>query len=97
MHGVLEIIMSIKNYLIIEQNEVTNIVLWDGNVQTWSPSGDVLVLSQEDTPTKIWQLISDDYQLVDSIGDALIGFKYDGARCIINLPKPEALGNPPNA
>ena len=88
--------MSIKNYLVIEQNRVTNVILWDGNAQTWAPPSDALVLSQETTPTKIWTLVNDEYVLVDSIGDALIGFTYDGTYCITDIPKPEVLGSPPN-
>lgn len=87
--------MSIKNYLIIQENIVTNVVLWDGDIQSWTPPNGALALPQETTPTKIWDLVNDEYVLINSIGDALIGFTYDGQYCITNMPKPEVLGTPP--
>lgn len=88
--------MSIENYLIIEENVVTNVILWDGDRSTWIPPDNSLVMPQKTMPTRIWALVNDDAVLVDSIGDALIGFTYDGERCITNLPKPEDVGRPPN-
>ena len=83
--------MTNQNYLMIEENVVTNIVLWDGNTQTWQPPQDAIMLVDETTPTKIWELNAEktEYVLVDSIGDSNIGFTWDGTFCITNQPKPE--------
>lgn len=73
----------------IEENVVTNICLWNGDVNTWNPPLDATMLVQATTPTKIWDLVDNEYVLVDSIGNADIGFTYDGTYCITNQPKPE--------
>ena len=83
--------MTTKNYLIIQENVVTNVCLWDGNTQTWQPPQNATMLVQETTPTKIWELSSElkDYVLVESIGHADIGFTWDGTFAVTNEPKPE--------
>ena len=75
----------------IQENVVTNICFWDGDTNTWQPPQDATMLVQETTPTKIWQLNSGktDYVLVDSVGNADIGFTWDGTYCTTNEPKPE--------
>jgi hypothetical protein len=82
--------MTIQNYLIIEANVVTNVVSWDGNTQTWQPPQDSITLVQSNTPTKIWELNTEqtEYILVDSIGDAAPGFTWDGTVATTNEPKP---------
>jgi hypothetical protein len=79
-----------QTYLMIESNFVVNVCLWDGNVETWTPPANVTMLVQEETPTKIWELIENEYVLVDSIGNAGIGFSYKDGVCITNKPKPVA-------
>lgn len=81
--------MTTQNYLMIQENVVTNICVWDGNTATWQPPQDATMLVQETTPTKIWDLVNQEYVLVDSVGDANIGFTYDGTYCITNESKPE--------
>lgn len=80
--------MTTQNYLIIQENVVTNVCLWDGDVNTWTPPAGATMLVQETTPTKIWGLVNNEYVLVDSIGDAGIGFTWDGTYCITNETKP---------
>ena len=84
--------MTTQNYLVIEENVVTNIVLWDGNTNTWAPSVNATMLVQATTPTKIWDVDSavKDYVLVDSVGNANIGFTYNGSFCSTNEQKPDA-------
>ena len=76
----------------IQENVVTNVCLWDGNTQTWQPPQDTTMLVQATTQTKIWQLNTEktDYVLTDSIGDAGIGFTWDGTVATTNEPKPDA-------
>lgn len=86
--------MTTQNYLIVQENIVTNIVFWDGNIQTWQPPQDAIILVDATTPTKVWErLIIDgkvtDYVLTNSIGNAGIGFTWDGSFAITNQPKPE--------
>ena len=81
--------MTITNYLMVQENVVTNTVLWDGNTETWQPPFDATMLILETTPTKVWDLVGIEYVLVDSIGNADIGFTYDGTYCTTNAPKPE--------
>jgi hypothetical protein len=87
--------MTNQNYLIIQENVVTNIVVWDGNTQTWQPPQDSLTLIQTTTPAKIWILNEEktEYVLTVSVGESDIGFTWDGTYCITNQPKP----TPPQA
>ena len=84
--------MTTENYLIIDNNVVTNVVLWNGDEQTWLPPASSIALVQATTPTEIWKLDSTlnppDYVLTASIGDGEIGFLWNGTTCITNLPKP---------
>jgi hypothetical protein len=83
--------MTTQNYLMIQENIVTNVCVWDGNTQTWQPPQDAIMLVDATTPTKIWALNAEktDYVLTDSIGNASIGFIWDGSFAITNEPKPE--------
>jgi hypothetical protein len=83
--------MTTQNYLVIQENAVTNVCVWDGNTQTWQPPANATMLIAETTPTKVWEYYSEtkDYVLVDSVGDAGIGFTWDGTVATTNQPKPE--------
>lgn len=83
--------MENKTYLMIQNNVVVNICLWNGDINTWQPPQDTIMLLLENTPSKIWGVNEElkDYILVDSIGDAGIGFSWDGAFAVTNEPKPE--------
>lgn len=74
----------------IQENVVTNVCLWDGNTETWTPPSDATMLVLATTPTKVWQLNTEqtEYVLTDSIGDADIGFTWDGSVATTNQPKP---------
>jgi hypothetical protein len=88
--------MTTQNYLIIQENVITNIVLWDGNTQAWAPPANATTLVQATTPTKIWGLVEKEYVLVDSVGNADIGFTWNGYVATTNQPKPEAPTPAPN-
>jgi hypothetical protein len=86
--------MTIQNYLIIENNIVANIVVWDGNSQTWNPPLGSIQIVQSVAPAMVWEpVIVDkqvtDYALVQKIGVADIGFTWDGTVFTTNQPKPE--------
>ena len=82
-----------QNYLIIESNVVTNVVVWNGDTSNWTPPTGSLALVQATTPAMVWQpVIVDnkitDYVLTEEIGGGSIGFTWDGTNCITNEPKP---------
>lgn len=77
-------------------NICENIVVWDGNSETWQPPLGYLMLVQATTPTKIWVLTVDNtYVLGDSIGDGDIGWTWDGTYLTTNQPQPSALAPQP--
>ena len=39
----------------IQENTVTNVVVWDGNTNTWTPPADSIQLVQATTPALVWQ------------------------------------------
>ena len=82
--------MTTQNYLIIENNVVTNVCLWDGDTQTWTPPIDAIMLVQSITPTMVWVLNQDktDYVLVEQLGQGSIGFTWNGTVLTTNEPKP---------
>lgn len=83
--------MTTQNYLMVQENVVTNVVVWDGNMQTWQPPQDATMLVQTTTPTKVWRLNAEKtaYVLTDSVGNADIGFTWDGTVATTNQPQPE--------
>ena len=85
--------MTNKNYLIIEENIVTNLCVWDGNTETWQPPVNSIQLIQETTSAMIWSAIVvdnkiTDWVLAEQMGTADIGFTWDGTTCTTNQPKP---------
>lgn len=82
-----------QQYLIIENNIVTNICVWNGDTSTWTPPVGSIALVQAITPSMIWQAVVvegkiTDYVLVEQLGQGDIGFTWDGTNCITNQPKP---------
>lgn len=79
-----------QNYLIIEQNVVTNVVVWNGDTSTWTPPQGSIALVQATTPAMIWEENADktDYVLTEVLGAGSIEFTWDGTNCITNEPKP---------
>ena len=82
-----------QQYLIIENNIVTNICVWNGDTSIWTPPAGSIVLVQTTTPAMIWQAVVveekiTDYVLVEQLGQGDIGFTWDGTDCITNQPKP---------
>jgi hypothetical protein len=84
--------MTIQNYLMINEstNVVDNICEWDGNLDTWQPPANTLMLVQTTTPAMVWVLNQDqtDYVLTEMIGQGQIGFTWNGTVCTTNQPKP---------
>lgn len=76
-----------QNYLIIENNIVTNIVLWDGNLETWIPPNNSIQLIQKDITAKIWEYTTE-WELIEKNGRGGIGFIWDGTFLITPDSKP---------
>lgn len=85
--------MTTQNYCMInkDKNICENIVVWDGNHDTWTPPLNCLMLVQDTTLTKIWNLNSDKtaYVLTNSVGHGDIGWTWDGTYLTTNEPQPE--------
>jgi hypothetical protein len=88
--------MTVQTYLIVENNVVTNNVLWDGNVNTWQPPTDSIQLVQATTPALIWQVPEGQvtHVLTEFMGIGDIGFTWDGTALTTNQPKPADYKNP---
>ena len=85
--------MIIQNYFVIENNVVTNDVVWDGDVNTWQPPANATMLMVNTTSAIIWEpVIVDkqitDYVLTEVIGAGNIGFTWSGTVLTTNEPKP---------
>jgi hypothetical protein len=82
--------MTIQAYLQIENNVVTNSVMWDGDTTNWQPPSDAIMLIQADTQALVWELNIDktDYVLVEELGQGQIGFTWDGTVLTTNQLKP---------
>ena len=82
-----------QNYLIIENNVVTNVVVWNGDTTQWVPPQGSIALVQATTPAMIWtEVYTDgkitDFVLQEKIGAGDIEFTWDGTDCITDQPKP---------
>jgi hypothetical protein len=85
--------MTNQNYLIIENNVVTNIILWNGDNTTWQPPVGSIQLVQETTPARIWLpvLVDDkivDWTLTSVEGSGNIGFIWNGSILSTTEQKP---------
>jgi hypothetical protein len=83
--------MSEQNYCMINQqtNVCDNVVVWDGNPNTWTPPAGYLMLVQATTPAKNW--VYDEVNKVWSLqifGFGQIGFTWDGTYLTTNEPQP---------
>jgi hypothetical protein len=83
--------MTTQNYLIVKNNVVTNLVMWDGG-SDWTPPTDATMLIQATTPAMIWVLNLNVtprvFELIQVEGVGNIGFTWDGTVLTTNEPKP---------
>lgn len=81
--------MTTQNYLIIQENVVTNVVIWDGDITSWAPPADAVVFGQEEVVknTWVWNSASQDWELTGTVtAVAHIGDLWDGTS--FSEPKP---------
>lgn len=87
--------MTIQNYLLINTSitpeTCDNLILWNGDTNTWSPPGSHIALLQATTPSKDWEWdsTSNTWILSESTGNGRIGCTWDGTFLITNEPKPQ--------
>lgn len=81
---------NVKDWLIIKNNVVVNVVRWDGDVNTWEPPEGSIWLDRDTTPSRIWCMNEDntDARIEERIGYGEIGFTWDGNTVNTNHPKP---------
>jgi len=82
-----------QNYLIIQNNVVTNVTVWNGNTAEWSPPAGSLALIQSTTPAMLWTAVYidskiTDYVLTEQLGRGEINYTWDGTSVTTNEPKP---------
>ena len=82
--------MTNQNYLVIENDVVINLVIWDGNTDAWTPPQGSTMLVQATTPALVWVLNStkDTYELKESMGVGGIGFTWNGVILTTNQEAP---------
>lgn len=83
-----------QNYLLIQNNVVTNVCVWDGNPATWTPPQGAVMKVQATTPAVIWAWDENkqDSVLKEVLGAGSTGFTWDGTKCTTNQPKPNIGG-----
>ncbi len=83
-----------QNYCMIDaaNNICENVVMWDGNPDTWTPPAGYLMLVQATTPAMVWVLddSTNDFVLDEQMGQGQIGFTWNGTVLATNEPKPPA-------
>lgn len=87
--------MTTENYLVVENNVVTNVVVWDGNPDTWTPPTDATMLVQSTTNAWIWVPVIDPvtkmptaWNFTEVMGAGSIGFTWNGSVLTTNQPEP---------
>lgn len=87
--------MSNQNYCEINNltNVCENIVVWDGNPESWTPPENCLMLLCEATPAKIWDYDRDSktWFLSVVVGAGNIEFTWDGQYLVTNQSQPEII------
>ena len=88
--------MTTQNYCMVQEsnNVCENVVVWDGNTDTWTPPSGYLMLVQSTTPSKVWawDSVNNLWFLDITQGLGSIGFTWDGTYLTTNESQPT---NPP--
>ena len=78
--------MTTQSYLIIENNVVTNHVMWDGGPD-WTPPPGSIALEQATTPAMLWEPVTINskvtHRLTEVIGAGDIGFTWNFKRYLL--------------
>lgn len=83
--------MTVQNYCTVNQttNVCDNVVIWDGDVNTWSPPSGYTMLQQDAVPAKNWQLNPETkvWEMA-VVGVGGMGYTWDGTYLTTNEPQP---------
>lgn len=87
-----------QNYFMVnELTVVDNLIVWNGDSDTWQPPVGYTMLVEATTPAMNWELDESltppDYGL-RKIGLGDIGYTWDGTVLMTNQPKPEIVSEP---
>lgn len=86
------IIMNVQSYCVINlaTNVCDNVVLWDGDTNTWQPPENCLMLVQAETPAKdwVWDDAAAKWVLIEVMGVGSVGFVWDGEFLIESISPP---------
>lgn len=89
--------MTTQNYCMVNEqtNVCDNVVVWDGDTNTWTPPPGYLMLVQDTTPAKnwAWNTVTKVWELV-VYGLGSTGFTWDGTYLITNEPEPPPIVDP---
>ena len=87
--------MSDQTYFMVEADVVVNSILWNGDINTWTPPEGSTMLVATTTIANVWVLNADEtaFDLLPVEGAGDIGFTWDGTELTTNQPKPEIPGN----
>jgi hypothetical protein len=82
--------MAIQQYFVVENNVVTNNIIWDGDTNIWQPPTNATMLVQATTPAMVWvyQPTTKTFVLTEVVGAGDIGFTWNDSVLTTNLPKP---------
>lgn len=84
-------IMTVQKYLLIDvvANVCDNLILWDGDTNTWQPPENHIALLEATTPAYVWEKDgSGNWVLTEHVGYGGIGFTWDGTALTTNQPQP---------
>lgn len=78
-------------YLVIQNDVVTNLVVWDGNPDSWTPPADSIQLVAATTPAKVWvhDPVQNTWSIGVVVGEGGPGFTWDGTYVITNEAQPD--------
>lgn len=86
--------MTTQNYFVVQNNTVTNTIVWDGSPD-WTPPADATLLIEETTPAMVWVPTIDSvthkitaWTLTEQMGAGGIGFTWNGTVLTTNQPEP---------
>ena len=92
-----------QDYLIIQNNVVTNNVTWNGDTNVWTPPPGSIALVKANTPAMVWVDFQTEftpptvpptyvtkYELREVMGVGDVGFTWDGSVLTTNQPDPQA-------
>lgn len=89
--------MATQNYYMVNEqtNVCGNVVLWDGNPDTWTPPPNYLMLAENTTPVKnwFWNSVEKIWELLVE-GSGSIGYTWDGTYLVTNEPEPPPIVDP---